>query len=154
MKRIIPTMITLLLLLTQAATAQERPADSIFGRFSGEKGYTSVNYGKKMLAMMKDGASDELSALLDKIELIRIISSESNGATLSQQAYATAENGGYELISSVTKEDTDTSFLLRDEPDGRLSLLMISLAAGKCVVLDIYGIFDVRDISRLSTIAQ
>lgn len=151
MKRLL--LLFLLLFPAVLLQARERPADRIFDRFSGEKGYTTVHYGKKMLAMMKDGASAELNSLLEKIELIRIISTETGGQELTDAARSAAETGGYALISSVRKQDSETAFLLREETDGRSSFLMISHADGKYFVLDIYGFFNVRDISRLSTLA-
>lgn len=137
----------------QEAAAQERAVDSLFTRYTRAEGYTSVIYGKKMLEMMKDGASTGLQALLDGIEVIRIISCrDAQHSTLASEAAEAAENGHYELVSQVNRDGSSSAFYFKDDPCGKSSFLMVSVSDGKEAVLDIYGVFDIKDISRLSAI--
>lgn len=135
--------------------AQERDVDSIFDRHAGQSGYTSVTYGRKMLEMMKRNSSAEASEVISGLEVIRILTckGEKSGALL-EEAGNTARTYGYELISQVGEDTVSTAFFFKDESKGKSSFLMVSGSPEETTVLDIYGEFDIRDISRISSIGK
>lgn len=134
------------------AIGQDRQIDSLFSVHVKEKGYTSVIYGRKMLEIMKDNSSCELRQLLDDINVIRIISSPTFVEQLREEAVEVAEHSCYELISMTRDDVRSAAFYFKQEPDGSSSFLMVSTDLEGTAVLDINGIFDVKDISRLSEI--
>lgn len=137
--------------------AQNSTFDSVFDEFSGEKGYQSVFYGKKMLSMLKEDASNDVRKLLDGIRMIRIVSHKGNDqSNLCNSALEKAKSKDYELISRMDKEGCSSWFFLH-EPDRRdemMSFVMITSSNESSVVLEIIGRFDIKDISRLSVIGQ
>ena len=135
-----------------SAAAQERGIDSLFREYAGKKGYTSVVYGSRMLKMMGDGASVQVKELLYNIDVIRIISTETFGRDLRDEALGIADDSSYELVSEVKDDEVSTSFFFREEPCGKSSFLMVTFSGTASAVLDVYGKFDVRDISKLSAI--
>lgn len=155
MKRLLLTC--LLMAVAALCHAQTSTFDSVFDEFSGEKGYQSVIYGKKMLSMLKEDASNDVRKLLDGIRMIRIISHKGdNRSNLCDSALDKARSKDYELISRMDKEDSSSWFFLQ-EPDRRdqmMSFVMITSSTENSVVLEIIGRFDVKDISRLSVIGQ
>ena len=143
----------MLLFIRYEAAAQERAVDTLFSRYTRAEGFTSVTYGNKMLEMMKDGASCELQELLDGIDVIRIISTgEQSGKELSSEAREMAVSAGYGLVSEVSGNEHSAAFFFKDESCGMSSFLMVSETPDGTAVLDIYGIFDIKDISKLSGI--
>lgn len=132
---------------------QDRDTDSLFSRYSGKEGYSSVTYGKKMLEIMRKNASPDVARVLEGIAQIRIISGSGDGqSSLYDEACGITRNGGYGLISEIAESGTTTSFFIREEDGDMSSFLMISRSAGKDTVLDIYGVFDIQDISKLAAI--
>jgi len=152
--RLIQFLCTAALLAASAlsVSARERGIDSLFSAHSGEKGYTSVTYGSRMLKMMQDGASAQLRRLLENIDVIRIISTEEFPAELEKQAQETAADDCYELVSEVGSGDVSTAFFFKEECGDKSSFMMITSDSRSTAVLDIYGIFDIKDISSLSAL--
>lgn len=133
-----------------------RCIDSLFIRHSGEVGFSSVSYGDKMLSIMKASVADEgTRRLLGQLKLIRILVCREQGGTeklfLSELDSISARYGS---ISEVADDGKVTKFLLKSEDGGLSSFLMISESADAVTALDIYGNFDVKDISRLSRLGK
>lgn len=142
-----------MLLSSLAIYSKERDTDTLFSRYSGKEGYSSVTYGKKMLEIMKKNASPDVARILEGIVEIRIISGSGTGQpSLYDEACGITANGGYGLISEIAESGTSTSFFIREEDGDMSSFLMISRSDGKETVLDIYGVFDIQDISKLAAI--
>ena len=66
-----------LTILPLGLSAQSSELDGIFDEYAGRKEYQSIIYGKTMLGMMKENASDDVRDLLDGIKIIRIIRQKS-----------------------------------------------------------------------------
>ena len=131
------------------AAAQDRGIDSLYERFSGKSGYTSVTYGSRMLRMMKEGGSEQLQGLLDNLDVIRAISTSKFCRELETSARDVAEKDSYELVSEVRDGGCYSAFYFKDEPSGKSSFIMIVADSKSATVLDIYGRFEINEISRL-----
>ena len=105
-----------------------------------------------MLKMMQDGASAQLRRLLENIDVIRIISTEEFPAELEKQAQETAADDCYELVSEVGSGEVSTAFFFKEECGDKSSFMMITSDSRSTAVLDIYGVFDIKDISSLSAL--
>ena len=155
MKRLL--LICFLMAIAPLCHAQTSTFDKVFDEFCGEKGYQSVVYGKKMISMLKEEASNEVRKLLDGIRMIRIVSHKGDDKrNLCDSALDRARKKDYELISRMD-EGSNSSWFFLQEPEKRddmMSLVMITVSPENSVVLEIIGRFDVKDISRLSVIGQ
>lgn len=132
-----------------------RAIDTIFSSFEGTPGFTSVTYGPEMLKMISGRSSDEsVKELIGNLQLIRIIvTTGDNSGILSFLTRLSTIGDSYKLISSVTENEKKTQFFYKKEQTGLSSFLMISKENDKTTVLDIYGDFNVKDISKLSIIS-
>ena len=137
------------LMSCMSAAAQGRGMDRLYSEFSGKEGYTSVTYGSRMLRMMKEGGSEQLQGLLDNLDVIRVISTSKFCRELETSARDVAEKDSYELVSEVRDGGCYSAFYFKDEPSGKSSFIMIVADSKSATVLDIYGRFEINEISRL-----
>ena len=153
MKRLL--LILALAILPIGLSAQKSELDGIFDEYAGRKEYQSVIYGKTMLGMMKENASDEVRSLLDGIKMIRIISHTGEEDMLCNMVHAIVKKQ-YERISMVSGDGILSQFYLYDPDSAKkdMSFVMTIEGEGESVVMEIIGRFDVKDITRLSSIGR
>lgn len=144
-----------LAILPIGLSAQRSELDGIFDEYAGRKEYQSVIYGKTMLGMMKENASDEVRALLDGIKMIRIISHKGEEDMLGNMVHAIVKKQ-YERISMVSGDGRVSQFYLYDPDSAKkdMSFVMTIEGEGESIVMEIIGRFDVKDITRLSSIGR
>lgn len=154
MKRWIILIVCLFAVLM--ARAQQPELGELFSEYAGREGFTSMELGGKMMQMMSRRVKDEdkaLAQLLDGIRSIRIVAAKKTDARFVEQLLKVAQAGRYKLVMSMSDQGQTTLFYFID--GGRSSdseFLMISYGEKEQVALDIYGVFDVKDISRLAAI--
>jgi hypothetical protein len=131
--------------------------NDFFEDHSGAQGYQTIIYGKRMLDMMKDGASPDVKSLLNRISSIRIISTkkpEDRIVGLSREDVM--DSMEYETISQINENGNRSEFYISEEsidtPD--VSFVMIVSGPHGSAVMEIIGDFDVKEISKLSVIGQ
>ena len=153
MKRL---LIILALIISPLAMAAQNHMDDFFERHSGRQGYQTVIYGKKMLEMMKDGASSDVKALLDRIRIIRIVSCSSTDDSIISVARRDVKGcRRYEVISQINENGRLSEFYISEEGNSKeVSFVMIASSSQGSAVMEIIGRFDIKDISRLSVIGQ
>ena len=148
-------LILLLSILPLGLYAQTSALSGTFDQYAGKKDYQSVVYGKTMLGMMKENASSDVQDLLDGIKMIRIISYKGEDETLCRKVQAIVQKD-YERISMVSSDGSISEFYLYN-PDNKkkdMSFVMTVKGPEESVVMEIIGKFDVKDITRLSSIGQ
>lgn len=135
--------------------AQTSDLDEVYEEYAGKKGYESYVYGKRMISMMQENASKEVKKLLDGIDMIRIISGTGDEGALRSDAIE-ALGSGYELVSRMDEGGASSRFYLYDtgNKQDKMSFVMVNSTSDSCVILEIIGRFDVKDISKLSVIGQ
>lgn len=159
MKRILILMMVLLPFLARGQYASDR----FFDRYSKAEGFASVQLERKMMRMMSRQAAEKgdekLAELLDGIQYIRIVAldgggREAAGRFLSDaEALAGSEEHGFQLVMSTSEEGQTTRFYLREAAFPLNSeLLMLTWGAKETVAVNIYGMFDLKQVARLSTI--
>ena len=105
---------------------------------------------------MQENASNDVKKLLDGIDMIRIIScTDGNKADLRSDVLD-AIGDEYELISRMDEDGMSSRFYLYDTGSklDKMSFVMVNSTSESCVILEIIGKFDVKDISKLSVIGQ
>ena len=143
------------MIMSVTVFAQSSALDVVYQDYAGRKGFQSIVYGKRMISMMQENASNDVKKLLDGIDMIRIISAVGDSGTLKSDVLSAIEDD-YELISRMDEGGTSSHFYLYDTGDKRdtLSFVMVNSTSDSCVILEIIGKFDVKDISKLSVIGQ
>jgi hypothetical protein len=131
--------------------------NDFFEDHSGAQGYQTIIYGKRMLDMMKDGASPDVKSLLNRISSIRIISTkkpEDRIVGLSREDVM--DSMEYETISQINENGNRSEFYISEEwvDNTGVSFVMIVSGPQGSAVMEIIGDFDVKDISKLSVIGQ
>ena len=150
-------LIILILALIPVGLSAQSPMNDFFEDHSGAQGYQTIIYGKRMLDMMKDGASPDVKSLLNRISSIRIISTkkpEDRIVGLSREDVM--DSMEYETISQINENGNLSEFYISDEgsKNDDISFVMIASSSQGSAVMEIIGKFDVKDISRLSVIGQ
>ena len=136
------------MLMTLPVMAGYNNMDELFREYAGREGYKTVTLGRKMLSMMqKSGKSS--SDVLDKVEQIRILSTEVTDTALVGSVTRLAEDE-YELISETSEDKERTSFYIREEKSDKKLFLMIAHRENREIILDIRGDFNITEISKLS----
>lgn len=156
MKRILILLLVVLPFLARAQNVSWR----FFDRYSKAEGFSCVQLERKMMRMMSRQAAEKgdrkLAELLDGIESIRIVALDGgDGEQFMTDADALVNHEGYrfQLVMSESQEGQQTRFYLRNAvPPGYSELVMLTAGPRETVAVNIYGRFDLKQVSRLSTI--
>lgn len=148
----------LLLLLPLSAAAQSGSVRGFFERYAAVEGFTSVQLEQKMMQMMSRQAVErgdrELAVLLGDIEYIRIVASKGGDTErfVRDAEAAVAADRKFEPVTSGTEEGQTTKFFIRSPAlTVKSELVMITYGPKETVAVNIYGVFDLRQVARLST---
>lgn len=156
MKRILLLVLVLLPFLARSQNYSWK----FFDRYSDASGFTSVQLERKMMRMMSRQAAEQgdkkLAELLDGIQYIRIVALDcGDGAQFLADAeqLAADPDARFELVMSGTEQGQTTKFYLREaEFNLNSELLMLTYGPRETVAVNIYGNFDLKQVSRLSSI--
>ena len=156
MKRL---LLILILLLPRLAAAQSNSVDDFFSRYAAAEGFTSVQLEQKMMQLMSRQAAERgdkgLAVLLKDIQYIRIIAlKEGDGGRFVRDAEAAvAADRKFQPVTSGSENGQTTKFYIRETAQSvKSELVMITYGAKETVVVNIFGVFDLRQVARLSTI--
>ncbi len=156
MKRILILLLVVLPFLARAQNVSWR----FFDRYSKAEGFSSVQLERKMMRMMSRQASErgdeKLSELFRGLESIRIVALDGgDGQQFMADAEALVNHANYhfQMVMSESRDGQVTRFYLRDAiPPGYSELVMLTSGPKETVAVNIYGQFDLKQVSRLSTI--
>ena len=155
MKRL---LLILILLLPRLAAAQSNSVDDFFSRYAAAEGFTSVQLEQKMMQLMSRQAAERgdkgLAVLLKDIQYIRIIAlKEGDGGRFVRDAEADVADRKFQPVTSGSENGQTTKFYIRETAlSVKSELVMITYGAKETVVVNIFGVFDLRQVARLSTI--
>ena len=158
MNRILLIM-TLSLFLPNLVSAQSSFMNDFFKRYETAEGFSSVSLGAKMMQTMSRQAAEHgdkgLAVLLEDIQYIRIVAlAGGDGEQLVRDAEAAvASERKFREAASTTEDGQITKFYIRETALAvKSELVMITYGAKETVVVNIYGVFDLKQIARLSSI--
>ena len=155
MKRL---LLILILLLPRLAAAQSNSVNDFFSRYAAAEGFTSVQLEQKMMLMSRQAAErgdKGLAVLLKDIQYIRIIAlKEGDGGRFVRDAEAAvAADRKFQPVTSGSENGQTTKFYIRETAlSVKSELVMITYGAKETVVVNIFGVFDLRQVARLSSI--
>ena len=151
MKRL---LLILILLLPRLAAAQSNSVNDFFSRYAAAEGFTSVQLEQKMMQLMSRQAAERgdkgLAVLLKDIQYIRIIAlKEGDGGRFVRDA----ADRKFQPVTSGSENGQTTKFYIRETAlSVKSELVMITYGAKETVVVNIFGVFDLRQVARLSSI--
>ena len=147
----------MILALVPLAASAQSSMDDFFAKYSGKQGYQTIVYGKRMLDMMKEDASDDVKSLLNRISTIRIIShTQPHDGIINIARKNVSNSQRYETISLINENGNLSEFYISENigKSKNVSFMMIVSSSQGSAVMEIIGDFNVKDISRLSVIGQ
>ena len=114
---------------------------------------------QKMMQLMSHQAAERgdkwLAVLLKDIQYIRIIAlKECDGGRFVRDAEAAvAADRKFQPVTSGSENGQTTKFYIRETAlSVKSELVMITYGAKETVVVNIFGVFDLRQVARLSSI--
>ena len=155
MKRL---LLILILLLPRLAAAQSNSVNVFFSRYAAAEGFTSVQLEQKMMQLMSRQAAERgdkgLAVLLKDIQYIRIIAlKEGDGGRFVRDAEAAvAADRKFQPVTSSENGQTTKFYIRETALSVKSELVMITYGAKETVVVNIFGVFDLRQVARLSSI--
>lgn len=147
----------MILALVPLAASAQSDMDDFFEGYSRQPGFQTIVYGKRMLDMMKEDASSDVRALLNRISTIRIISHEEPLNEIINSARRSVDQSRkYEIISKINENGSLSEFYISENlgSSKSVSFVMIISSPQGSAIMEIVGEFDVKDISKLSIIGQ
>jgi hypothetical protein len=155
MKKVLLKLV--MFLLPVAMMAQNSAVDRLFEKYSGKEGYTSVVISSKMFSMFSEmGTSDEdFDNLVRGLTGIKILATddgyEGKGrVNFYKEIIDELPLDKYEELMVVREKDQDVKFLIREEGDVIVELLLIVGGSEDNALISIQGIIDLKTISKLS----
>ncbi len=150
-------IIGLLLLLPLLSQAQSPAMETFYDRYGAAEGITSVALERRMMQMMSAQAAqrgdDELARLLDEIGFIRVLTTTDDTDLAAEAERTVKADKHFELLTSTTADGRTTRVYLRESKlDEDKELVVITHGEDETTVVHIFGSFDVREISRITSI--
>lgn len=156
MKRL---LLLLILALPQGLAAQSKAIETFFERHAAAEGVTCVQLEPKMMQLMsaqaRERGDEQLATLLSNIRFIRIIALKEGDRErfVEEAGRALASGGGFPLVTSTTEQGQRTEFYLQNRSFSECSeLVMLTYGSKETVFVDIFGIFDLKQVMRLSSV--
>lgn len=154
MKKVLIIAITMI--FTLSLTAQNKAVDALFEKYGGKEGFTTVVITKHMFGLfsqVETAEDDEYMNMIKNLKNIRILSAPGHpvsGINFLKEIGDALPETVYEELMIIKDEDQDVKFLVREENDTIVELLMIISGAEENVLISISGIIDMKTIAKLS----
>lgn len=147
--------IILLFIVPVAASAQQKCFMSLYNKYSGQSGYTSMEITKTMIQMLKMSAGEDgdNGNVLDKINRIMVLAC-SNGPedSMVSDVNTLPWNNYYNMIMNINSDGTQTRFFIDKEGtiDKISEFLMIVQDEDSSVLINICGDMNINNISSIT----
>jgi len=154
MKKLILTLSVVF--LTVAGWAQNKAVDKLFEKYSGKDGFTSVVITKHMFSLFSNvetTADDEYMNMIKNLKNIKILSAPDpsiSGINFYQEVMECLPENEYDELMVIKEGSQDIKFLVREEKDKIVELLMLIGGDAENVLISISGIIDMQTIAKLS----
>lgn len=154
MKKLILTLSVVL--LTATGWAQSKAVDKLFEKYSGKEGFTSVVITKYMFGLFSNietSEDDEYMNMIKNLKNIKILSapgSDVSGINFYKEVMESLPEKEYDELMVIKEGGTDIKFLIKEENDKIVELLMLIGGPDENVLISISGIIDMKTIAKLS----
>jgi hypothetical protein len=142
------------------ATAQVSPTTSLFDKYNGKDGYTTVSISKDLFGLFADiDASDpeaqEMKDMMGQLEGIRILMYEAESESDAELSKFRGEIGkfnleGFSELMVVKEKDEEVKFLALKKGDKIGELLLLINEPKEAGFISITGLIDLNTVAKLS----
>lgn len=155
MKRILYLLAAIFVMLPCIAGAQVM--QDVFDRYSTDKGCTYVQLESRMMRMMRDRATEKgdtkLAELLAGIRSIQILVMNEGDAERFRLDADELLAPQFKPVSTIAEQgQTTCCYIRRSTLTDRSEFVLFTCGERETVLLDIYGHFDLNDVTRLASI--
>jgi hypothetical protein len=150
-------LLTVCLLSSLTMLAQDKNINNFFDKYENEDNVTVVSISKAMFNMISGSnintGSADISAILPKMESMRIITSENKDLKEKMAAESKAiitKNNKYEELMRIKDGKSNVTFNAIKKGDIINELLMLIINENNFAAIQILGNFTVEDIQKIT----
>ncbi|MCF6361370.1 MAG: DUF4252 domain-containing protein, partial [Cyclobacteriaceae bacterium] len=123
------TILSILILSTLVANAQEDAITKFFSKYQNDESFTQINITGRMFSLFtnfeaEDEEDQEMIDAVSKVKGLKILTKDdiSNGQALYNEAFKLIDSKEYEELMTIREKDSDMKFLIK-EKDGIIAEL-------------------------------
>jgi hypothetical protein len=154
------TIAMTLMLGAQTLLAQNSAALSLFDKYGGKDGYTTVSISKELFGMFAEMETDDadmadVKAMMEQLDGIKVLMYEAKDASDPELAKFKGEISklqvqGYTELMVVKQPDEEVKFLSVKKGDKIGELLLLINGTTEAGFITITGLIDMKTIGKLS----
>lgn len=158
--RILMTIAMTLVLGAQTLFAQNSAALSLFDKYGGKDGYTTVSISKELFGMFAEMETDDadmadVKAMMEQLDGIKVLMYEAKDASDPELGKFKGEISklqvqGYTELMVVKQPDEEVKFLSMKKGDKIGELLLLINGTTEAGFITITGLIDMKTIGKLS----
>jgi len=136
--------------------AQQDPVNSLFEKYAGKEGFTTVHLTGDLLKMAaKMDSEDKDMKILSQITEIKVLAQESTegqsmGLNFHSEIWPGLDKAAYKELLIVKEKDQDVKMLARENGDIITEFLIIVSGLNENVLVQIKGNLSLNDMNELS----
>ncbi|MBP1668985.1 MAG: hypothetical protein H6Q21_1351 [Bacteroidetes bacterium] len=136
--------------------AQQDPVNSLFEKYAGKEGFTTVHLTGDLLKMAaKMDSEDKDMKILSQITEIKVLAQEStesqpSGLNFHSEIWPGLDKSAYKELLIVKEKDQDVKMLARENGDIISEFLIIVSGLNENVLVQIKGNMNLNDMDQLS----
>jgi hypothetical protein len=136
--------------------AQQDPVNSLFEKYAGKEGFTTVHLTGDLLKMAaKMDSEDKDMKILSQITEIKVLAQEGTGSQPSglnfhSEIWPGLDKSAYKELLIVKEKDQDVKMLARENGDIISEFLIIVSGLNENVLVQIKGNMNLNDMDQLS----
>ena len=150
-------VISILLLCTLAASAQNDAISKFFSKYENDDSFTQVVVTARMFGLFanldaEDPEDQEVIDAVSKVKGLKILTKDniSNGKEMYADAFKMIDSKEYEELMTVKDRENDMKFLIKEKEGTISELLMVLGGEHEFLILSLVGDIDLKQISKLS----
>jgi len=155
MKKI--TILGIMMLLALSGFAQNDVISKLFSQYYDDENFTKVSVSSKMFELftkIEPGDEDEKEILdaISKLKGLKVLAADSiqNSRKLYDEVVGKISSNGYEELMEVKDAEEDMKFMIKENNGIINELVMVVGGKKHFVVISLYGVIDLKNISKLS----
>jgi hypothetical protein len=154
--------LTLLVLAAPLANAQSM-IDKVFEKYSGQEGFTAVNFNKEMFQMFQqmssgtDSSSVEFKKMVDQLSGLKVLMFHFDSAQIVKAVSIYNEFAGaypassFKELMTINEGRQSVKFMTKQDSKGNISeLVMLMKDKNEVGVISLTGNIDLSTISQIS----
>jgi hypothetical protein len=155
----------MLVMLPIFVLGQTSPVESVYEKYAGKEGFTSVNINKELFKMMMNieikgegtEKAQELQEMMEQLHGLKVISYDdsvnvSKVKSLYKEFSGLFPSSQYKEMMSIQEDGESVKFLVKEAGDGKIAeFVMLALDKDEVTLLSLSGLIDMETISEISS---